>query len=249
VTVLTTHNAEIRTATVEICTLTITGKQVTLATFRQLYDEDLVDIFGNFKGLPWGRVNYHPDKTCEGDGPHEHVVWQKGDELRRAVIVEPYLTGDRSERIGVGAAGVAWLDAAIVDGWRPGDGIPIKADHFLALETRVGQAVVRLDETHVAALSQPKLDERYETELRKAIEDDDVRGWFEKDAERERRRFDNAVARRDAALAELLERTPMDRDEAGTNMETVILDEQARRQRHRDRWAEILALPQLFIAT
>ena len=38
---LTTHNAEIKTATVEIRSLTVSGKQVTLAVFRQLREESL----------------------------------------------------------------------------------------------------------------------------------------------------------------------------------------------------------------
>jgi hypothetical protein len=39
---LTVHNAEIRTAAVEVNTLTISGKQVTLAVFRQLQEEPIV---------------------------------------------------------------------------------------------------------------------------------------------------------------------------------------------------------------
>ena len=84
---LTVHNAEIRTATVEIKTLTVSGKQVTLAVFRQLVNDWLVDNQGNFQGTPWGVVNYCPDKWCSafGDG-HQHVVWQDGTDLRRSVV-------------------------------------------------------------------------------------------------------------------------------------------------------------------
>jgi len=84
---LTVHNAQISTATVEIKTLTITGKQVTLAVFRQLIDEDLISEDGELQGVPWGTVNYHPDKCDAGD--HLHVVWQKGDKLRRARVNSP----------------------------------------------------------------------------------------------------------------------------------------------------------------
>src|SRR5262249_37537067 len=43
-------------------------------------------------GLPWGIVNYHPNKC--GDGrPHRHVVWQKDDELRRATVYDERVFG------------------------------------------------------------------------------------------------------------------------------------------------------------
>ncbi|WP_322769513.1 hypothetical protein [Frankia sp. Cr1] len=88
---LTAHAAEISTATVEIKTLTVSGKQVTLAVFRQLYDEPLYDLVSwEPLGVPWCRVNYHPDKCADARvRDHEHVVWQKGDELRRARIDRP----------------------------------------------------------------------------------------------------------------------------------------------------------------
>jgi hypothetical protein len=85
---LTVHNAEIKTATVEIQTLTISGKQVTLAVFRQLREEPLISDDGVLNGEPWGTVNYHPDKC----GPnadvtdHLHVVWQRGADLLRASV-------------------------------------------------------------------------------------------------------------------------------------------------------------------
>lgn len=82
---LTTRNAEITTATVEIKTLTVSRKQVTLAVFRQVQYEDLYDYDGSMKGIPWGTVNYHPDK-CAGGEEHTHVLWQKGSELRRAAV-------------------------------------------------------------------------------------------------------------------------------------------------------------------
>jgi hypothetical protein len=45
-----------------ISELTIKGKQVTLAVFRQLQQEPLLAADGSFVGLPWGTVNYHPEK-------------------------------------------------------------------------------------------------------------------------------------------------------------------------------------------
>ncbi len=50
---LNVHNAQISTAKVEIKTLTISGKQVTLAVFRQLIDELLIAEDGRLKGVAW----------------------------------------------------------------------------------------------------------------------------------------------------------------------------------------------------
>lgn len=86
---LTVEAAEITTAAVEIKTLTVKGKQVTLAVFRQLIEQPVIDPeTGAFAGNPWGVVNYHPDR-CADDKPHLHVVWQQGDELRRARVYQP----------------------------------------------------------------------------------------------------------------------------------------------------------------
>lgn len=82
------HEATVRTATVEVKTLTINGKQVTLAVFRQLIDAEVIDTRGmlpRVNGQTWGSVNYHPDK-CAEDSEHLHVVWQQGDHLRRAYL-------------------------------------------------------------------------------------------------------------------------------------------------------------------
>lgn len=82
---LDVHTAELITAAVEVKTLTIRGKQVTLAVFRQLEETPLLLDDGSLAGIPWGRVNYHPDK-CADTGKHMHVVWQQGTELRRARV-------------------------------------------------------------------------------------------------------------------------------------------------------------------
>ena len=80
--IITVKNAKLQTVTVAIESLTVNGRQVTLAIYRQLIEEELIDYSGELRGLPWGTVNYHPH--CEFKGPHVHVVWQKGDQLRRA---------------------------------------------------------------------------------------------------------------------------------------------------------------------
>jgi hypothetical protein len=113
---LTVHNAQISTAAVEIKTLTLGGKQVTLAVFRQLREEQLIAYDGSLFGIPWGTVNYHPDK-CADDNDHLHVVWQQGTELRRAYVEKP---PRRAERKPVDGELVRrWRDAALVEGWQP----------------------------------------------------------------------------------------------------------------------------------
>lgn len=85
---ISVREAQVKTANVEVKSLTITGKQVTLAVFRQLLKEDLIDPDNvKFNGLPWGTVNYFP-KPCDKEKEHLHVVWQKGTELRRACVYE-----------------------------------------------------------------------------------------------------------------------------------------------------------------
>lgn len=110
---LTVQNAQITTATVEIQTLTVGGKQVTLAVFRQLKREPLVNDDGTLNGTPWGIVNYHPDKCADGD-PHIHVVWQRGSELRRSACRKPVTLWPIQP-----PSAEKWLDAALLDGWRP----------------------------------------------------------------------------------------------------------------------------------
>ncbi|MGW2706562.1 hypothetical protein [Streptomyces sp. NPDC001340] len=84
---LTTQNALITTASVEVKTLTISGKQVTLAVFRQLREESLIGEDGSLNGDPWGVVNYHPEKFGNA-APHWHVVWQRGSDLFRAAVIQ-----------------------------------------------------------------------------------------------------------------------------------------------------------------
>jgi hypothetical protein len=97
------QQAAVKTASITVKVMTIEKRQVTLAVFRQLIQEPLIDYSsGQFHGLPWGTVNHCPDrKACAErrdyrayDGsyhhqPHLHVVWQKGEELRRAVESPP----------------------------------------------------------------------------------------------------------------------------------------------------------------
>lgn len=107
---LTPQNATITTAAVEVKALTISGKQVTLAVFRQLEDANIIEpLDATLAGEPWGRVNYHPDK-CADEKEHIHVVWQKGDELRRGTIYAPAVAAHQHLFAGL------YVEALIVEG-------------------------------------------------------------------------------------------------------------------------------------
>jgi len=91
--VLTAQNAVINTVSVQIKTLTVSGKQVTLAVFRQLIEEHIFDFtIGGLRGVGWGHVRYLidalPDQAI-------NLVWQRGDELRRCIVDRelPYAPG------------------------------------------------------------------------------------------------------------------------------------------------------------
>ncbi|TKA11739.1 hypothetical protein [Actinacidiphila oryziradicis] len=107
---LTVHNATITTAAVEVKTLTISGKQVTLAVFRQLQEETILNpVNATLTGELWGRVNYHPDK-CADAATHVHVVWQKDGELRRAHVRAPEEAAHKHLHAGL------YAEAVIADG-------------------------------------------------------------------------------------------------------------------------------------
>jgi hypothetical protein len=86
---LTAHNVQITTARVEIKTLTVSGKEMTIAVFRQLIEAPLISEDGSLNGTPWGTVSHHSGK-CDKDAPHWHVVWRLGDELRRSQVTLTY---------------------------------------------------------------------------------------------------------------------------------------------------------------
>jgi len=124
---LTAHAAQITTAAVQINTLTVSGKQVTLAVFRQLREEPLIAEDGSLNGVPWGTVNYHPDK-CGDAAEHVHVVWQRGTELLRSAIHAPSTVEGllRRRRDVVFAAGLvveACLARGMSEAEREGEGI------------------------------------------------------------------------------------------------------------------------------
>ena len=84
----TTEQVRINTMQVEIKSMMVGKKQLTLSLMRQIIEEPLIDEKELlFRGVPWGHVNYF-----WGDDKHKsypryiNVVWQKGDVLRRSVV-------------------------------------------------------------------------------------------------------------------------------------------------------------------
>lgn len=97
------RSALISTASVEIKTLTLNGKQMTLAVFRQLPEGGLIDWEGYLQGDPWGHVNYHPG-PCRGfKRRHLHVVFQRDGRLLRDRVTFPDRDYPRPNR--------EWLDS------------------------------------------------------------------------------------------------------------------------------------------
>ncbi|WP_169719363.1 hypothetical protein [Desulfovirgula thermocuniculi] len=79
--------ASIETAEVKVEVVRLGKKQMTLAVFRQIEVEDLLDPkTAELRGRVWGRVNYHVGYEHAPSSPHLHILWQKGDELRHGVV-------------------------------------------------------------------------------------------------------------------------------------------------------------------
>lgn len=229
---LTVHNAEIRTATVEIKTLTVSGKQVTLAVFRQLPRRPLIAKDKTLNGEPWGIVNYHPDKACARRDRHLHVVWQDGPELCRDEVEPPVVEVDETFWT---QGRVEWLESAVLDGWRPSGSETSARQHGFRVRFEAGVLEISRD-----LVSQPVWSALWPS-----------RGWSGTDEERAQ----YAEARRAEALKELQEKVAarrhtdgLDHESLTAQMQARIADERAGRQRDHDQWNSIRNLPQLFIA-
>jgi hypothetical protein len=105
---ITTAEATVKTVTITVKAISINNKQMTLSMFRQLEDEDILDVETlQLRGVPWGWVNYHFN-NCQTDygaeitrmGPHLHLIWQKDNELRCCVLyLEPCWDSQVMERL------------------------------------------------------------------------------------------------------------------------------------------------------
>lgn len=262
---LTVHNATITTAAVEVKTLTISGKQVTLAVFRQLREEQLIAEDGTLNGVPWGYVNYHPDK-CDDPG-HWHVVWQQGDDLLRArVSKKPHCdyTTEASHTYQSAAAGR--LFTYQVHRWLLGQAeeCPLAADESArsnayyvpqkSFGSPFGFPVV--GQLHPNALGAAR-EKRYMDPALKELggikkRADAGDAWAQKHGvEYHQGKVDEHRIPFEAHMAELASRSPAPAVAVGRLIEAVTAEartEAVRRQRHRDVRTALAELPQLFIA-
>lgn len=79
-------DANVKTVNVKIKAVSLNNKQMTLAVFRQIPEEDILNrCVAQLNGTPWGLVNYSW-KEQNYDSNHIQVLWQKGNELRRCLI-------------------------------------------------------------------------------------------------------------------------------------------------------------------
>lgn len=93
------ENAKINTASIEIKTLTVSNRQLTMGTFRQIEEDHLIDFkLLKLNGIPWGRINYFwGDNGCED--VHFHIIWQKDNEIKRSIIKKYFHCFDRKSDI------------------------------------------------------------------------------------------------------------------------------------------------------
>jgi len=264
---LTTQNATITTASVEVKTLTISGKQVTLAVFRQLREEELIDWDGALNGSPWGYVNYHPDK-CEGSRwAHRHIVWQRGPELLRSRVdtLPDFAAGSRHQAnqnesgpmefvcdevdLVLSWYVLMWLDGKL-------DKCPLRRDPRRDVAGYIAGA--SLDSKHGFALPAIASDAAVKAAN---LEEESVNAsaqWNEardrkpnpfyasvEDYEREAREAEAAAYQAKEALRREIE--PHGKA-AWETTQRLIEAEIGRRKRHYDARAELGKLPQLFIA-
>lgn len=159
------REATVATAQITIETLKIGRKQVTLAVFRQLRSESVVDpLTTELLGPVWGRITYHPDK-CADDGEHIHLVWQKGDQLRRATMprarpwrdgIQVDLQSEQQATTRLNRRGS--LDALIrhlLDGWVPQKRSYVWADTAITYDGLTHQALLPLDSQRRSDLTEP----------------------------------------------------------------------------------------------
>jgi len=237
-TALTTENATITTVAVTIHALKIGTKQVTQSVFKQLPEEPLIAQDGTLNGVPWGRVNWHPDKCAEFPA-HWHIVWQRGGELLRSrVEQDPFAPGGAEADFRCAEADR--LLTARVHAWLLTCKGPSPLDNPL-IHTRVAGTYRRRyaqdNERPITVMGIPVL---ASASIAAVAAHRDQAGIYPS------RPFERGTAR--AVLAAEVDGYGVSRDQLWADLETVVAIEAARRERHRDTRAALSELPQLFIA-
>jgi hypothetical protein len=253
----------IEPATVTINTLTINDKQVTLDLFRQLKEAVLINHDGSFAGSPWGFVNYH-QKRCDKLEKHAHVVWQLDDQLRQDTIQPPRWEPYRSDTCDALVFAYGTLERLPNSTWPSG---PPPEDPVRPRQSRPSWP--RLAARAILMLFQPPPDPLQpppeEPEEREEPEEPARFDWnvpnFGRIHDREgvdwliflldgiecsgyvNNRFGRIGGPELAA-----EHSAANRATLHAQLKDEVAAEKERRAKHEARWAEILDLPQLFIA-
>ena len=90
------EDARLKTAFIEIKAISINNKQMTLSVFRQVPEEDIIDLNTvQLKGVPWGKVNYFWGNINPKN--KVNLLWQKDNELRRCIIDSNFFRKSKSE--------------------------------------------------------------------------------------------------------------------------------------------------------
>ena len=245
---LTVQNASINTMAIEVKTLTIGARQVTQGIFRQLIEEPLIAEDGALNGVPWGHVTWHPDK-CDGAHAHWHIVWQRGEDLRRARVdrypdfenarglQDEFECDESAQFINVlvrewliGREGKLHLDRR----YAPVEAVYLQGGCYW--NTSYGFKVYGAASTAAVKAAEAKL-----TLAKLGSAENDKFPWQKTNRESASKTYEENLAE----LAEIVG------DDTVTNAraayEAAVAAEAARRQRHRDVRAALAQLPQLFI--
>ncbi|GIF08910.1 hypothetical protein [Actinoplanes siamensis] len=248
---LTVHNAAISTARVEIKTLTVSGRQVTLAVFRQLREAPVIEDDGVLAGQLWGVVNYHPDK-CADLPEHWHVVWQRDADLLRSLVYRTIDHGEFWPESGDRLVTAAVYEYAVHGTTGPFKDLPLRdlvreyfessadsrpgiVEKWSGLPVRMtptdgGQRVVLalLDHQRAHKLAQQRADDPWHQDQRQAAE--------------------RALAAQITLLGEEIAEYGADMEQLLAECRADVAAEAARRERHAQARQAITELPQLFIA-
>ncbi|MVM42183.1 hypothetical protein GO730_38370 [Spirosoma sp. HMF3257] len=89
----------IQPSTVQLKVVTVNNRSMTYALFKQLAEEDFFDESFAITGILWGRVNYFWGNHKDATDTTLHVLWQKGNELRRSILYKPKSFNHINEKI------------------------------------------------------------------------------------------------------------------------------------------------------
>jgi hypothetical protein len=233
---LTTETATITTATIQIQTLTIGRKQVTLAVFRQLREEPLIAEDGTLNGVPWGIVNYHPERCASP--AHWHVVWQQGNELLRARVDHQGPAGKFWSK--TGDAFVSAHVREVLEGRGRHLGGTMPPFNASGCATLNNAAPFPVELSHDDALSSAIYAWR---SLQSALEAEAKNPGTSYSSDTDRKQLARYLEQLGSAAPE-----PREVDELYAVLKADIAQEVERRQRHEKTRKALAELPQLFIA-